>query len=284
MSLLIDSKTNLGSLILRLSLSSVWLAHAALKFFVFGIAGFAAWLASHDLPSFMAWPIFLMEFGAGILILLGFYGRYISLLMLPVLAFALWTSIPNGWMHANPGGGWEYAAFLMAASATHFLIGDGRYALKNAVPSRIYIKGMVAIILSLFLFAPRHSFAADVLQPQDMNQAFADAYNSKNIQQIMKLYTKDAKLVNEDGTVAAGLTQIQKIQTELLKIGGHFTAKNLSTVVVGDTALLNAHWHISTKDKNGKPLELSGFTSEIVKKQPNGTWLYVIDNPFPPKQ
>jgi putative oxidoreductase len=119
-----------GALIVRLALGAMWLSHAGLKWFVFTIPGFAGWLDSQGLPGFMAWPVFLLEALGGICILLGFYGRQVSLLLLPVLLVATSTHIPNGWVFTGAGGGWEYPVFLIAASIAHGLMGDGAFALR----------------------------------------------------------------------------------------------------------------------------------------------------------
>jgi len=157
------------------------------------------------------------------------------------------------------------------------LIEGSQVAAKHSAPA------LVAGLALLFFCGGTHAAGLRVLNPQDMNQAFADAYNSRDIEQVMGLYTAEAQLVNADNSVAKGLREIRKAQSELLKIGGKLTATNLSTVIVGDIALLNASWQIATLGQDGKPLTLSGFTSEAVKRQADGTWLYLIDNPFPPK-
>lgn len=36
----------------------------------------------------------------------------------------------KGWVFSNAGGGWEYPAFLIAASVAQWFLGDGAYALK----------------------------------------------------------------------------------------------------------------------------------------------------------
>jgi putative oxidoreductase len=131
MTINLPTKPDLAALTLRLAMASMWLAHAGLKWFVFTVAGFAGWLESQGLPGAMAWPVFTMEVLGGILILLGFYGRYASLLLIPVMAGAMSTHVANGWLHTSTGGGWEYPAFLIAASLVHFLLGDGKFALKK---------------------------------------------------------------------------------------------------------------------------------------------------------
>ncbi|TFV99485.1 DoxX family protein [Oxalobacteraceae bacterium OM1] len=118
--------------LLRLSLGTMWITHALLKLMVFTLPGFQAFLAAHGMPTFIAWPTVLMELAGGTLILLGFHGRYASLVLLPILAGATLAHIGNGWVFSNPNGGWEYPVFLGAMSVVHFLLGDGAFALKAA--------------------------------------------------------------------------------------------------------------------------------------------------------
>ena len=119
-----------GALIVRVALGVMWLSHAGLKWFVFTVPGFAGWLDSQGLPDFMAWPVFLLEALGGLCILLGFYGRQVSLLLLPVLLVATSTHLANGWVFTSAGGGWEYPVFLIAVSVAHVLMGDGAFALR----------------------------------------------------------------------------------------------------------------------------------------------------------
>lgn len=123
--------SGMAAVFLRITLGVMWVAHAYLKWEVFTIAGFAAWLEGQGLPAFMAWPIFLLELIGGFAILIGFYGRYFSAILLPVILVATWTHFPNGWLHTSTGGGWEYPLFIAFASVSHFLLGDGKYTINS---------------------------------------------------------------------------------------------------------------------------------------------------------
>jgi len=120
-----------GATLLRLTLGAMWLSHAWFKITAFGIAGFAGWMDSLGLPGFMAGPVIALELIGGILILTGFYARYVSIALLPVLAVATWVHLPNGLIFSNANGGWEYPVFLTIASVVQALIGDGALALKS---------------------------------------------------------------------------------------------------------------------------------------------------------
>ena len=120
-----------GALILRVGLGTMWIAHALLKWYVYTIPGLATWLGTQGLPPAFAWPLFIMELVGGVAIVLGFYGRYVTLLLLPILLVAAWIHFPNGWLHTSQGGGWEFPIFLVIASLAYGLIGDGAFALKS---------------------------------------------------------------------------------------------------------------------------------------------------------
>jgi len=120
-----------GALALRVSLGVMFIAHAYLKLAVFTVPGFEGFLGKVGLPTLLAWPIILAELVGGLAILAGFYGRLVSVALLPVLLGALAIHAPNGWVFNAPNGGWEYPAFLAAAALAHALIGDGAFALKT---------------------------------------------------------------------------------------------------------------------------------------------------------
>jgi putative oxidoreductase len=127
-----DTRTTAaGATLLRISLGLMWISHAWFKISAFGVAGFAGWLDSLGLPGFMAGPVIALEVIGGLLILTGFYARYVSIALLPVLAVATWVHLPNGMIFSNANGGWEYPVFLIVASVVQALIGDGALALKS---------------------------------------------------------------------------------------------------------------------------------------------------------
>lgn len=128
-----------GALLLRLALGAMWLSHASLKVFVFTLPGFSAFLDQLGLPGVMAWPVFTLEVIGGILIVLGVWPRLVAPALIPILAVATWTHLPNGWLFTNTGGGWEYPVYLIVASVAQSLIGDGAWALARTpdLPARL---------------------------------------------------------------------------------------------------------------------------------------------------
>lgn len=126
-----------GVFLLRLALGLMWLSHGlVLKLLTFGIPGLSAWLGSVGLPPAMAWPLVIAETVGGVLVLLGWHGRWASLALLPILLGATALHWANGWVFTAANGGWEYPAFLALASLAHVLLGDGALALRGRAPAR----------------------------------------------------------------------------------------------------------------------------------------------------
>lgn len=126
------ASTQLGIAVLRVSLGTMWIAHALLKLLVFTLPGTAQFFESIGFPGFLAYPVFAAELLGGTALVLGIYARQAALALVPVMAVAAWVHVPNGWVHTSTGGGWEYPVFLIAASIALWLLGDGAAAIKRS--------------------------------------------------------------------------------------------------------------------------------------------------------
>jgi len=48
----------------------------------------------------------------------------------------------------------------------------------------------------------------------------------------------------------------------------------------GDIALTTSKWVLEGTGPDGKPMKMEGQSAEVARRQPDGTWLFVIDNPY----
>ena len=120
----------IAALVLRLSLGTMFVAHALLKYFVFTLPGTAQFFASLGLPGALGYVTFAAELVGGVLLILGVQSRVVALALVPILLGATWAHAGNGWVFSAPNGGWEYPAFWTVALIVQALLGDGAYALR----------------------------------------------------------------------------------------------------------------------------------------------------------
>jgi putative oxidoreductase len=134
---MIDTRTApYAAFVLRISLGVMFIAHAALKYYVFTMPGTVQFFQSIGLPGALAYVTVWAEFLGGVLVIAGLYSRWVSAALVPVLLGATWAHSGNGWVFTAANGGWEYPAFLAAAAVSLALLGDGRYALANVFVRR----------------------------------------------------------------------------------------------------------------------------------------------------
>ena len=118
-------------LMLRVTLGALFLAHAALKIFVFSVPGTVEFFQSLGLPAVIAYGVMALELLGGVALIIGFYAPYVALpLALEVLGTIVTVHGANGWVFTNEGGGWEYPALWTVALIALYLLGDGAYAVK----------------------------------------------------------------------------------------------------------------------------------------------------------
>lgn len=121
-----------ATLLLRLSLGVMFIAHALLKLMVFTLPGTVKFFETLGYPGFLAYVVFSAELVGGVLLVLGVYTRWVALALIPILIGAAMVHAPNGWVFSAPNGGWEYPVFLALACAVQALLGDGALALRNS--------------------------------------------------------------------------------------------------------------------------------------------------------
>jgi putative oxidoreductase len=127
---MIDNRTApYAALLLRLALSFFFFAHLIRKFAVIGFDSWWTGLVKQGYPGFALSYTVAIEFAGAVLLLLGVYTRYVSLLCLPVL-----LAVTNHWMVRKgfwfADGGMEFPLAWVVMLMTQVLLGDGAYALR----------------------------------------------------------------------------------------------------------------------------------------------------------
>jgi putative oxidoreductase len=124
-----------GALALRVAMGLLFIAHGAIKLFVFTPAGTVGYFASLGLPAPLAYLTIAAEIIGGAMLVLGLYSRLVAIALIPVMLGALFLGhAGNGFLFSAKGGGWEYPAFWTITLIVQALIGDGTAALRPWSP------------------------------------------------------------------------------------------------------------------------------------------------------
>jgi len=112
-------------------------------------------------------------------------------------------------------------------------------------------------------------------KPEDLTRLFVERANAKDAEALAELYEENAVMAYPPGSQTVGRDAIRKLWAEALPHMPAFEPEDpLPTLISGDLALT------STPPKDG-----SGARAQVVRRQPDGTWLRVLDQPefTPPK-
>lgn len=117
-------------------------------------------------------------------------------------------------------------------------------------------------------------------QPEEIHSQFAKAFNSGNLDAIMALYEPQATLVPQPGQAVQGRDAIRQALFQLLALKGRMQVKSIFTVHGLGVALMRGEWKLTGTGADGKPMEMTGHSVEVVRQQPTGEWLLAVDHPF----
>jgi len=116
-------------------------------------------------------------------------------------------------------------------------------------------------------------------EPQQLGHLFAELVNARDLEGLLALYEDEATFVGPDGESACGSDAIREHLEGLLAMAPQITPTTGSVVIAGDVAMMSSGWRMSLGVSDGEPKQLEGSSTEVARRQPDGGWRYVIDNP-----
>jgi ketosteroid isomerase-like protein len=72
-----------------------------------------------------------------------------------------------------------------------------------------------------------------------------------------------------------GTEAIREQWAGVLALGGRMTLRSRYAIETGELAVLSNEWSPTVGDQT-----MSAVTAEVARRQPDGSWLYVVDHPF----
>jgi ketosteroid isomerase-like protein len=104
-------------------------------------------------------------------------------------------------------------------------------------------------------------------EPNDLERFFIARANARDLDGLLALYEPDAVLMSSSGTpLAVGLDEIRDALERMLAAQREYVlGEQRPALISGDTALTSTR------------LAVGAITTEVARRQPDGTWLWVID-------
>jgi uncharacterized protein (TIGR02246 family) len=116
--------------------------------------------------------------------------------------------------------------------------------------------------------------------PEDTDRLFADALNGGRIDDLVALYEPNATLMPSPGKLVSGSAAIREALAQFIMAKPKMSLNAKVVAQSGDVALLTSKWDLAMTGQDGKPANMTGQSLEVVRRQSDGRWLFVIDLPF----
>jgi uncharacterized protein (TIGR02246 family) len=116
--------------------------------------------------------------------------------------------------------------------------------------------------------------------PEEVPRLWAQTFVAGDLDALVALYEPDATLVAQPGEVVRGTEAIRIALRAFLATRPTFNLEVRKILQAGDIALSFADWTLRGTGPDGAPIEMAAQTSDVLRRQPDGSWRIVIDNPY----
>jgi uncharacterized protein (TIGR02246 family) len=121
---------------------------------------------------------------------------------------------------------------------------------------------------------------SNIKAPADLLYLQVEEFNRGNVSFLMTLYEKDAYFASKPGQVVQGLESIRLSLQGFIDMKVKLEARVRRVIQAGNLALLITEWSIVGTEPDGKPINLTGRGTVVLRLQSDGGWLMVIENPW----
>ncbi len=115
--------------------------------------------------------------------------------------------------------------------------------------------------------------------PGQLHELCQNAFNLRDVEALTALYEEGAVFVTGPGTSVSGRTGIGGIYRSFFAMKPVLRVETASVLLSGELALLESRWVLVGASAEGDPIHVTGTSHEVARRQADGTWQYVIDDP-----
>jgi ketosteroid isomerase-like protein len=116
--------------------------------------------------------------------------------------------------------------------------------------------------------------------PEQVLESIVDGINSGNLESLMPLYENEAAFATRPGSLAHSAPGISEALSGFISMNGKLDLEVTRVLEVDDLALVIGTWSFDGTGPDGEPVRLEAKNADVLRRQGDGTWRFVIDNPW----
>ncbi|MDQ3839781.1 MAG: nuclear transport factor 2 family protein [Thermoproteota archaeon] len=118
------------------------------------------------------------------------------------------------------------------------------------------------------------------MTPGEVLNAVTEGINTGNLDSLMTLYEADACFASQPGQLAKNPESVRQSLRRFIDLKGKLDLKVKRVLQASDLALVTSEWSFSGTGPEGNPVNMAAKSADVLRRQADGTWRFVIDNPW----
>ena len=118
------------------------------------------------------------------------------------------------------------------------------------------------------------------MTPKEFLISYVEKFNAGDISSLINMYEIDACFVLQEGEVIKGIENIRQNLESFIRMNGKIESKVDGVIHTSDIALVNTEWSFKGTGPGGKTVTINGKATDILRRQSDGNWRILIDNPW----
>ena len=116
--------------------------------------------------------------------------------------------------------------------------------------------------------------------PVQVLASIVHGINTGDLDSLMPLYESEAAFATEPGSLAHGSPGVREALAGFISMNGKLDLEVTRVLEVDDLALVTGIWSFNGTGPDGEPVRLEASNADVLRRQTDGTWRFVIDNPW----
>jgi uncharacterized protein (TIGR02246 family) len=118
------------------------------------------------------------------------------------------------------------------------------------------------------------------MRPTDVIGALSSRLAAGDLEGALALYEPAATFAPQPGEQVSGVAAIRPALEQFIALKPVMTGTIEKVLEADDVALVVNRWTLTGTGPDGAPVELAGVSSDVMRRQGDGSWRILVDDPW----